>query len=342
MFNIKKNIVLIFCLLIFQNFYSQSNFEKIDIESAKIKYKGDLNKLVNELTDHLDNKIDKTRAIYIWITENIAYDVKKLTKKREGYKCKDSEDCRLKKKKNDNKIINRILKNKKGICSGYALLFHRMCNMANIESASINGYIKNSPSQVGKMGNLDHAWNTVTIDNQIYYLDLTWAAGGVTKKKKYLKNRNDYYWFTPIEKFSLNHFPEKTNVIYGTTITKEDFKNTPYINSNYLFSLNSFYPEKGILKLKLNDTIFFKINIEKKINTIQINNNLKKNKKVFTLDKNNNKIFNEKALKNQEYMAFNKKENEYNFIYVINNKNLKYIEILFDYEICLKYKVLIE
>jgi hypothetical protein len=155
---------------------------------------------------YLDNKIDKTRAIYIWITENIAYDVKKLTKKREGYKCKDSEDCRLKKKKNDNKIINRILKNKKGICSGYALLFHRMCNMANIESASINGYIKNSPSQVGKMGNLDHAWNTVTIDNQIYYLDLTWAAGGVTKKKKYLKNRNDYYWFTPIEKFSLNHF----------------------------------------------------------------------------------------------------------------------------------------
>jgi transglutaminase/protease-like cytokinesis protein 3 len=44
-----------------------------------------------------------------------------------------------------------------------------------IKFSIIEGYIKNSPNQIGNMGILDHAWNSIKIDNEYYNIDLTWA-----------------------------------------------------------------------------------------------------------------------------------------------------------------------
>lgn len=333
--------ILISCLL-----FSQNQFEETDNWAKRISYKGDLNLLVSELTADANNDIEKTRAIYFWITENVKYDIRAYNKGKRIYrfKCKTNEDCNLKESQFENKIIRKTLNRKKAICSGYALLFKRMCDLAGVNCAVINGYIKTKPTQVGRMGILDHAWNSVRIDNQLYYLDLTWASGYTengknNQLKKFVKQRNDFYWFTPVKKFTINHFPEKTEIISNTNITKEDFLNRPYIENDIIPLIDLMEPKTGVLKPEINDTIYFKFQFSGRIENIQVNTNLKKNPKIYFLNKRKQKIFNKHAFERQEYIDFNKENSTYKFFYVVENKDLKYIEILFDYEPKLRFLI---
>lgn len=338
-------LILVF-LLAFFGLSAQNNWQEIDFHAKEVRYKGDLQLLVNELTHDLDKDLEKARAIYFWITENIQYDIKSYNKgkKRITFKCKSQKDCALKKIEFENKLINKTLRRKKAICSGYSLLFKRMCDLAKLNSQVLDGYIKTKPTHVGRMGILDHSWNRLEIDHQFYYLDLTWAAGYVEtqkngKLKKFIKQRNDFYWLTPIDKFSIDHFPEKTSVISRTNITKEDFQNQPYIDAQLIPVIDLEFPKKGILDYAINDTIYFKFNLPQRIDKIQINTNLKRNPNIFSIDKKNRKIFNQRAFELQNYIDFQRIESTYEFYYIVDSENLKYIEIIFDYEPKIRYLV---
>ena len=340
------NIFILLFLLTFSGLSAQNTFQEIDDESKKVRYKGDLNLLVNELTSGIDDDIDKARAIYVWITENIGYDIKTYNKgkKRITFKCKSQMDCALKQIEFENKLIERALRRKKAICSGYSLLFKRMCDLAKINCQVIDGYIKTKPTHAGRLGVLDHAWNRIEINNEFYYLDLTWASGYVEKYKndklkKFIKQRNDFYWLTPIEKLTIDHFPEKTDVIPKTNISKEDFKNQPYIETSIIPLIDLEFPQKGMLTYSVSDTIHFKFKLNKRVDNIQINTNLKRNPKFLFVDKKNKTTFNQKAFNLQRYVSYSRNDSTYEFYYVIDNENLKYIDILWDYEPKIRYLV---
>jgi transglutaminase-like putative cysteine protease len=57
------------------------NFKEIDSLARTIKYENDLPKLVNQLTQNYKTDTEKYRAIFVWITDNIAYDYKTYNKK---------------------------------------------------------------------------------------------------------------------------------------------------------------------------------------------------------------------------------------------------------------------
>jgi hypothetical protein len=343
-------IVSILTLLISTSSFAQINYQQIDSTASTIKYKGDIKRLVSDLTVGLNDDVEKTRAIYAWITENIKYDVKEYNRGKRfiKYKCKTKEDCAQKRIEIENKVVSKTLNRKKAICSGYALLFDKMCEIANVNASVINGYTKTEPRFTGKMGKLDHSWNSVQIENETYYLDLTWAAGYSTKKKrnkkklkKFFPDRNDFYWFTPIEKLSLDHFPEKTEQIANSNITKEVYKNQPYIETSTISKIDIVAPHGGILRPKLNDTLYFKFDYSGLIQSIQINTNVARNPKVYSIKKGK-KVLNERNLDKQKYIDFRNSDLSYEFYYVVEASTVKYIEILFDFELTMKYLVNVE
>lgn len=257
---LKKTFIFIFAfvslLFIAQNKENQ-NFKKIDSLAKSIKYEKGLPQLVNELTKNCKSDTEKYRAIFIWITENIAYDYKTYNKHRKPItvKCKGKDDCNKNFSKIDNEVIDRVLSRKIAICDGYSRLYKRMCDIANLHCAIIEGYIKNTSNQIGNMGILDHAWNSIKIENKYYNVDLTWASGYATKNEKgkldgFVKKLDDYYWLTNNKDFFRNHFPKDKNWMNDTGIPKEYYKNQPYIVPLQMQFLRFTKPESGIINVK--------------------------------------------------------------------------------------------
>src|SRR5690606_29018078 len=123
--------ILTVLLLIAHNGYSQSDFKKIDEYAKSIDYIENKS-LAKELTKNSTTELEKVRAIFIWITDNIEYDF-------ELYKSPELQDEIYTSEAN---IIEHTLKSKKAICSGYSFLFKSLCDEIGIESVSITGFSK--------------------------------------------------------------------------------------------------------------------------------------------------------------------------------------------------------
>lgn len=344
---IKKIGLFISIFSTFISFAQSKDFKKIDSIAKISKYENDLPKLVHNLTKDCKTETEKYRAIFIWITDNISYDYKTFNKHRKPItiKCKGKNDCDEKLAKVNEEIIDRVLYKKTAICDGYSKLFKRMCDIANLNCAIIDGYIKNSSFQIGTMGVLDHAWNTIKIDNEYYNVDLTWASGYCTKNKKgkldnFVKNFNEYYWLTNNKEFFRNHFPKDRNWLNGTGISQDYYKNQPFIEGYQIPYLKFIKPECGIIDVKKGDKIKFEFTYDKFVNKIQINTNLIKNPNIWkTLKKK--KELNHKALEKQKYIDYNKVRNNYTFEIIADDEKLNYIEIIFDYNLIAKFKIIV-
>lgn len=337
---------IFFLIIIFSNvIFGQDSNIQIDNYAKSVRYKGDVSKLVLDLTKNCTTEIQKARAIYVWITDNISYDYKTFNKKRKNklFKCKSTEECELKKAKWKENYINKVLKKKIGVCSGYSELYKKMCNQAGIKCEVIEGYIKTEPFQIGRMGVLDHAWNVLIIDNKHHYLDLTWSSGYCTKNKKnklnkFIKKLDEYYWLTPVDKLSRSHFPKDTLQLVNSKYNKILFKKNPYIQNSILPEIDIISPNSGIINTKIGDTIHFKFNFKNSIDKLQINTNIAKNPSVWKVI-NKTEVIDEKILKKQKYIEYKKEEDIYSFNYIVDSKSVRFLEILFDYRLKLKYLI---
>jgi transglutaminase/protease-like cytokinesis protein 3 len=231
------------------------NYAIIDSLSKTIRYKNDLRRLTSELTDNYTSEFDKSRAIFIWITDNIAYDYKFINKgkKIKLPKCKPGQNCSAKQLAWEDNYLHKIITNKKAICDGYSQLFKRMCGYAGISCSMVDGYTKSEPAQVGTMGTLNHSWNAIKIDGNYYFIDATWAAGGCDKTNnsklgKFKKHFENYYWLTPTYKLSRDHFPKDSVWVRNSKYTnaKLVYKNEPYIKQNMQPLITILTPETGL------------------------------------------------------------------------------------------------
>ena len=107
---------------------------------------------------NLDGKTDyeKVKAIYDYMTANIAYD----------YEHYGNDDYKLQ--------FTAYAAMVKGtaVCQGYATLFYRLACEYGIDARIISG---ESLNMQGKMEG--HSWNIVKLGDKYYYLDATWDAG---------------------------------------------------------------------------------------------------------------------------------------------------------------------
>ena len=124
---------------------------------------------------------EKARAIYIWLADNIAYDVENVF--------------------SDNRKPPK-LNMKKGVCSDYANLFVQTAKIVDLDAYTVQGFTK----QEGQVQLIPHAWVAAEIGEEWFFFDPTWAAGYI-QEGRFHKNINTDYFKTGPEDFIKTHFP---------------------------------------------------------------------------------------------------------------------------------------
>ncbi len=331
------------------------DFSAVDKHARSIRYQNDLNKLTQDLVSPYTEQVFKVRAIFIWITENIAYDYKYYNEgnSNTGFRCSGKkDDCDKARIEWENAIIDRVLDKEKAVCSGYSRLFKRMCELAGIKSEVVPGYTKKSPYQIGVPLNVTHAWNAVYLDDQYYFLDATWAAGNCVanedgdKLVEFKKDYHDYYWLTPTAKFMRNHYPENDKWVTQKNYTKELFFNGPYYAPQILDKIELISPTTGMLNAKIGDMVHFEFTYNGKISYLQVNSNVFKNPTLPVARNSANEIVirtNDSFLiKKAKFIPFKQVGNTYSFDYIVTDQTLYYLEVLFDFRMVMKFKIKVE
>ena len=196
----------------------------------------------------------RLRAAFIWITENIEYDIK-------GFQNEDPRAAQ----------ISYVLKKKKGICSGYASLLQYFCDTYKIEGYVVDGRARGTENDIyvtNTRFNSNHAWNAVKINNQWRLIDATWAAGVVADederedvvKDKYHRRFEEFYYFTPPDRFALKHYPRDVRYSYVTKLpVYKDYIQGPFFTTEYLKGpVQAVSPNHVLLEAKVGDTLAFR------------------------------------------------------------------------------------
>lgn len=226
----------LFCLLFLSLIYgwvapayaielSDINFTRLDNYAMNTPKR--VTKNVKTLTRYLlkptKTDLEKTRVLFRWVAHNISYDV-------DAYNSGSYRNKRT--------TPETILRDRKGVCDGYAKLFGEMAKTAGLEVKQISGWAKGAGfSKKGELAKEpDHAWNMVKIGGNWHLLDATWAAGNVNGTK-FTRAFNAHYFLTPPEQFIYNHFPEEENgQLLEDPLSLEDYKTRPQVWGDYFNS----------------------------------------------------------------------------------------------------------
>ena len=255
------------------------DFTKMDKEIRNAPYNTvpNINKMTFYVTKNYNTDIEKVRAIYIWITNNIKFDLKKQQNppKRDKIKCGSISDCEQKFKEQIDSEIKKTLNRKKGIAEDYARLFARMLDLSDVEGGYISGKTKLNDRAIGREPRgSNHSWNWAKIDGKVYLFDATLGSGSTDSRfEKFEKAYNELYFMVQPEKMILTHFPEelKDQHKYPYT-TKKEFGTYPLFgNSAKLLDVIEFTPQNGFIKVSASkNTIDFKFKFDEEVVEAQI------------------------------------------------------------------------
>lgn len=228
-------------ILIFLPFglFSQE-FEKVDsyVETLTVNETIEIDILTSKLTKPFFEDIDKVRAVFYWIADNIEYDY-------ENFKNKTVTHTQVQ--------PETVLKKRKGVCEGYSNLFKAMLDLCDIESVVISGYARNDIETMF-LYESNHAWNSVKIDDKWYLFDVTWSRDTLNKQVR------DFYFKTDPEIFLLNHFPDDADwLLHDTEYDLDDYMRFPvYTNLFHDLRFTEKVSTKGYFKAQ-NDTVTISI-----------------------------------------------------------------------------------
>lgn len=161
------------------------------VDKAPVDLIDNLPALCDHLLSRCENDTQKAWVIYRWISRNISYDDQALQK----------DQGRI------NKNIQDILTRQKALCFGYAQLFVRMCEEADLPAVLICGYSKGTLTAQANLDTADHAWNAVQLDGQWALLDATWGSSLIQGTNDFVQTYQEGYFLTTPEKFLINHLP---------------------------------------------------------------------------------------------------------------------------------------
>lgn len=174
-----------------------------DAHARKVRLKGyDLVQLADTLTAPFADDRDKVRAIFIWMTANMAYDCA-------GSNAHDSLAWEVEEADRLYSIRSRLrllLKHRRALCGGYAFLFKTLCDLAEVEARVVEG-----KAWGGSRSSDGHAWNAVRLDGVWYWLDVTWASGGCDGGRFVRRYAEDWYLALP-ERMRSSHQPRAGEV----------------------------------------------------------------------------------------------------------------------------------
>ena len=252
-------ILLIFFTIsnhIYANEYWKKDYSKIDSFAVAVKRTTDINKLAIKLTQNYLTDVEKYRSIFTWIAHNISYDCEAL----KNPALRETDPI-------------KVIKNKKAVCAGYSNLFLKLCESANLQCTTINGWSKHK-EDIGKIlsEKSNHSWNAIKIQNEWFLCDVTWGAGSTSEDTGVFTFKfKDYYFCTPPLLFSYNHLPEDKQWLLGVELSREEFTNNPHYYPEAInLNIRDLEPNIGILDYKKNDTIEFQFTVDASVKRISI------------------------------------------------------------------------
>ena len=212
--------------------------------------------LARFITQQSQTKIEKARAIFIWLAVNIAYDT--------NYRIYSKEDA---------------IRQRRGVCQAYSELFRSLGELSGLEVVVISGDSKpityQRPSDINRGG---HAWNAVKLDDGRWALvDATWGAGYVNNKK--FTRKLDDHWFDPApEIFIFTHLPKEDNwQLLDRPVARDDFLRIPPLSPQLVAW--GFNPEATLSYfINTGGASFpeqFSIDLDWNINMMPVSNELK-------------------------------------------------------------------
>ncbi|KAI9193646.1 uncharacterized protein BJ171DRAFT_249972 [Polychytrium aggregatum] len=175
--------------------------------------------LARYLCDPFQSDLHKLRAIYVWITHNIAYDTQayfagKLHKP----------------------VVEEILRERRAVCSGYSVLFQEIGKAAGLDVRTVIGFSRGVgylPGDMTMQRSRDgkpfgHEWNAVLIRGRWRLIDSTWGAGHLNGTN-FVFSFTPYYFLTSPRKFIFTHYPGEAHQQFLTPPLSEDqFHQLPY------------------------------------------------------------------------------------------------------------------
>jgi hypothetical protein len=174
-------LIIFFTHTVFGQGVNINDFSVIDKKALEIPepMTKSTDQIASYINKNFSSENEKVRAVFIWVSSNIQYDVQNMYA------------VNLTETKEDK--ISKPLRTRKGICENYAALFADLCSKVGIKSYIIEGYTK----QNGVLDALPHAWNAAWINGSWFLFDPTWASGYVKDGKFFPKINNDFYQVHP-------------------------------------------------------------------------------------------------------------------------------------------------
>jgi len=138
------------------------------------------------------NDHEKARALYRWITANIAYDTRGFFSGQVAHVAPQA-----------------VLQSRSTVCEGFAGLFLALARAAGLNAVTIKGYAKGFGylPGTGFRNPPNHAWNAVNLEGQWQLLDATMGSGYLNRERQLVRRFRAYYFLTPPKAFIHDHFP---------------------------------------------------------------------------------------------------------------------------------------
>jgi transglutaminase/protease-like cytokinesis protein 3 len=261
---VMKLLATIFLVFVFNLSFVQG--QKVDFSSIdyRVQFIDATNpdSLAQKLVAPYTDDLQKVRAIFRWITENISYQTIGRYKRvlPTWYIQNEIEEDNSMLKPLDKRVAENVLRKKEAVCDGYSRLFKALCDAAGIRSEIIIGFARGNNG-----GNLkfrsNHTWNAVYIESTWHLLDVTWASGFISFGGDFIKHFDESYFLTPPKQFIQDHFPEdlQWTLLEDPPVVKE-FQRSPFKHSAFIkHKILSYKPSDGIIDASVGDKLVFEL-----------------------------------------------------------------------------------
>ena len=221
--------------------------------------------LAKKLTAPYQTELEKTRAIFSWIAQNISYNTAIYNLGR-GYRTAkyvyDPFDT-VSSKSATEQTAEKVLRRRVAVCDGYARLFKTLCDYSGIESEIILGYGKVFLERDARF-RTNHTWNAVRIDSTWHLLDVTWASGFLTFSNDFVHKLDESYFLTPPKQFILDHYPEDlTWTLLERPPSLREFHFSPFKYKSFVkYGIVSPTPANGTIEANAGDTIQIELKLK--------------------------------------------------------------------------------
>lgn len=282
--------------------------------------------LAAELVAGCSTELEKVRAIFKWIANNISYRMREQA--RAEWRASKEEDIIIDTgalKPLNERVSESVLQKGSAVCEGYSRLFKTLCGYAGINCEVITGYARTTR----RFGS-NHTWNAVMINNKWELLDVTWASGYISwQKDHFIREFDEKYFLTPPDKFIEEHYPD---IIHWTLMDNPpllpEFRQSPYRQKTFAkYRIKSYSPSKGLIEVSEGDTIRFVLESADAERDRNIYSDLSPDTSVFRTDKS--------VLLLPSLVAGNKTSYTYHVI----SPGIEWLYILYNDDVVLRYRL---